>query len=118
MTAYHDAWHIEHPVGQMKPTAWLWWTPRFHRTDDKISVPFLCALVVTLVNLLRRECARGGIEQSVTELLDEWTTIHEGRYPFPRRVGQHACLTLTDRTPRPQQLLDLLAMPETHAIVR
>ncbi|MDA8195410.1 MAG: transposase [Thermaerobacter sp.] len=116
VTAYRDAWHIEQTFRQMKQTPWLRWQPQFHWTDDKIRVhACICVLAVTLVNLLRRECARGGIDLSVADLLDELTTIHEVLYHYPPASGLDACLTLTDRTPRQQQLLDLLAIPVTNA---
>jgi hypothetical protein len=61
VTAYRDARHIEQTFHNMKQAPWLLWQPQFHWTDSKIRVhAFIGVLSVTLVHLLRRECARGG----------------------------------------------------------
>lgn len=114
VTAYREAWHIEQTFRTMKQSSWLHWQPQFHWTDDKIRVhAFICVLAVTLVHLLRRECAHGGMEVSVAELLEDLTTIEEVLYHYPAGSDLDAYLTLTERTERQQKLLDLLAIPVT-----
>lgn len=116
VTAYRDAWHIEQTFRDMKQAPWLHWQPQFHWTDSKIRVhAFICVLAVTLVHLLRRECARGGIDASVAELLDTLTSIQEVLYHYAPDSLQESYVTLTARTPRQQQLLDLLEIQVTFA---
>ncbi len=52
---------------------------------------------------------------SVAELLDTLTTIHEVLYHYDSDRRHQSYVTLTNRTPRQQQLLDLLEIPVTCA---
>ena len=103
VTAYRDAWHVEHVFRDMKCTPWLHWQPQFHWTDDKIRVHgFICVLAVTLAHLLQREYARQDLKFSGDVLLRELTTIEEVLWVYPdKNSGTH--LTLTERSPRQQQ---------------
>ena len=116
VSAHRDAWHIEQTFRNMKQSVGLHWPPQNHWTDDNIRVHALvCVLAVTPVHLLRRECVRGGVEASVAELLKGLTTIEEVLFHYPAHSDRTAHLTLTERTPRQQQLLDLLGIPAIFA---
>ena len=108
---YRDAWHVEHTFRDIKCTPWLHWQPQFHWTDDKIRVHgLICVLAVTLAHLLQREYARQNLTLSLDVLLRDLTTIEEVLWVYPEpHGGTH--LTLTERTPRQQRLLDLLSIP-------
>ena len=112
IAAYRDAWHVESTFRDLKHPLWIRWQPQFHWTDDKIRVHgLICVLAVTLAHLLRREYARAGLELSLPRLLQELTTIQEVAWLYPQSRHAEPQISLTDRTPRQQQLLDLLAIP-------
>ena len=71
----------------------------------------ICVLAVTFAHLLGREYARAGLELSLPKLLQELTTIQEVAWLYPQSRHAEPQISLTDRTPRQQQLLDLLAIP-------
>ena len=112
IAAYRDAWHVEQTFRDLKHPQWLHGQPQFHWTDDKIRVHgFICVLAVILVHLLHRECVHAGIDLSLPALLQELTSIHEVAWMYPQTTRLAPQLTLTERTPRQQQLLDLFAIP-------
>ncbi len=116
IAAYRDAWHVESTFRDLKQPQWLRWQPPFHWTDDKIRVHgLICVLAVTLAHLLRREYARAGLELSLSTLLDELTAIQEVAWLYPGKRKTESVIHLTDRTPRQQQLLDLLPIPMPNA---
>ena len=112
IAAYRDAWHVEQTFRDLKHPQWLHGQPQFHWTDDKIRVHgFICVLAVILAHLLHRECVHAGIDLSLPALLQELTSIHEVAWMYPQTTRLAPQLTLTERTPRQQQLLDLFAIP-------
>ncbi len=116
IATYREAWHVEDTFRDMKQPSWLHWQPQYHWTDDKIRVhALICVLAVTLAHLLRREVARGGIELSLPDLLQELTDVQEVLLEYPAPSPGGARLTLTDRTRRQQQLLDYLQIPDPMA---
>jgi transposase len=112
ITAYRDAWHVAQTFRDLKQAPWLRWQPPFHWTDDTMRVHgFLCILAVTLAHLLRRHYAQAGLPLSLPELLQDLTAMQQVLLVYPSGSGIPDRLTLTDRTPRQQQLLDLLDIP-------
>ena len=112
ITAYRDAWHVAQTFRDLKQAPWLRWQPPFHWTDDTMRVHgFLCILAVTLAHLLRRHYAQAGLPLSLPELLQDLTAMQQVLLVYPSGSGIPDRLTLTDLTPRQQQLLDLLDIP-------
>ncbi|MCL5066293.1 MAG: IS1634 family transposase [Firmicutes bacterium] len=112
IAAYRDASHVESTFRDLKQPCWIGWQPQFHWTDDKIRVHgLICVLAVTLSHLLHREYARAGLEISLPRLLEQLATIQEVAWVYPSSDHQEPQISLTDRTPQQQQLLDLLAIP-------
>ena len=111
VTAYRDTWYLEDTFRDMRQTPWLHWQPQFYWTDQRIRLHgFICILAVTLAHLLRRESTAAGIDLSLPTFLKDLTTIQEVVCVYPPRSKLEPLLTLTDRTPRQQQLLDHLAL--------
>jgi len=109
---------VESTFRDLKQPRWIRWQPQFHWTDDKIRVHgLICVLAVTLAHLLHREYARAGLEISLPRLLEQLTTIQEVAWFYPSSDHREPQISLTDRTPQQQQLLDLLAIPMAQCAV-
>lgn len=109
--AYRGQAGIEEAFKRMKDPHFLSWSPVFHWTDQKIRVhTFYCVLALTLSALLRRELHQHGIELSIPALLATLSGIHEVAVIYPSTEGrQHKDhMTLTERSPLQQQIMDLL----------
>ena len=111
--AYRGQANIEEAFKRMKDPHFLSWSPMFHWTDQKIRVhAFYCVLALTLTALLRQELHRNGIELSIPALLETLSGIYEVAVIYPhnegRRYKDH--MTLTERSPLQQQLMDLLKL--------
>lgn len=76
VTAYRNAWYVEHGFRQMKDTSHLSVRPLFHWKDERIKVHiFICVLAFRLCSLLRMELDRKGIHASIDAILDEMGKI-------------------------------------------
>lgn len=109
--AYRGQAKIEEAFKRMKDPHFLSWTPVFHWTDQKIRVhAFYCILALTLTALLRRELHQQGIELSIPALLETLSAIHEVAVIYPKTEGRRYKdhMTLTERNPLQQKLMDVL----------
>lgn len=76
VTAYRNAWYVEHGFRQMKDTSHLSVRPLFHWKDERIKVHiFICVLAFRLCSLLRMELDRKGMHASIDAILDEMGKI-------------------------------------------
>lgn len=113
IATYRDLAHVEDVFRQMKNRDYLRWQPAFHWTDQKIKVHTLyCVLALLLATLARKVAHEGGIELSLTTLLDDLSAIKEVALLYPVQGKLKAIFTLSKMTPRQKKIGDIFEMSE------
>lgn len=116
---YRGQYHIEHAFREMKNPHVLGWNPRFHWTDDKIRVhAFYCVAALTLVSLLRRQLAAGGVPISAERLMTELSGIQETLSVYPRGKNKKPALShsMTHLNEMQKALYDLLNLDRFRSV--
>jgi len=116
---YRGQYQIEHAFREMKNPHVLGWNPRFHWTDDKIRVhAFYCVAAVTLVSLLRRQLAAGGLRISAERLMTELSGIQETLSVYPRGKNKKPVLShsMTRLNEMQKALYDLLNLERFRSV--
>ncbi|MCL6451957.1 MAG: IS1634 family transposase [Acetobacteraceae bacterium] len=112
VAAYRGQAAVEEAFKRMKDRHFLNWSPMFHWTDQKIRVhAFYCVLALTLCALLRRELHAKGIDLSIPAIIENLSEVREVLFVYPGlRRRKQPPLTLSERTPLQQRLLDALEL--------
>jgi transposase len=114
VAGYRSQHHIESAFRDMKNPHFLGWSPMFHWTDSKIRVhAFYCVLALTLVSLLQRALHQGGVDWSMSRMLETLAEIQEVLLVYPKQTGEKLPRTsscLTTMGPEQQQLFDALKL--------
>lgn len=105
---YRELSNIEEAFKHMKNRDYLRWQPAFHWTDQKLEVHTLCCvLALLLATLARKAACENGIEVSMTNLLDELSSIKEVALIYSKNGKIHTELTLNRMSPRQKRLAEL-----------
>jgi len=87
---------IERAFRDMKNPHFLGWSPMFHWTDSKIRVhAFYCVLALTLTSLLQRRLHQGGMDLSLTRMMELLGGMQEVLLIYPRQPGEKHPRTAT-----------------------
>jgi transposase len=105
---YRELSNIEEAFKHMKNRDYLRWQPAFHWTDQKLEVHTLyCVLALLLATLARKTACENGIEVSMTNLLDELSSIKEIALIYSKDEKIHTELTLNRMSPKQKKLAEL-----------
>lgn len=105
---YRDLGHIEEAFKHMKNRDYLRWQPSYHWTDQKLGIhSFYCVLALLLATLARKTSCEAGIELSLSNLLDELSSIKEVALIYPQGESVKTEFSISRMTPRQRKLAEL-----------